>query len=273
MRALRPLLVGMLSGVALGDYTNNILITGYWPPTNEMVRRFSTNPDQNPDGWIGGNWEGRGYDVHSYFAEYPWIPHPGEGDFMVDYQDTSYDFWRVTEELRPVAIITFGLAENDRDWELEGGHRNWPWANWQNDYIIPRRPTDDLPIFWEPENTVRNSTLPLQDIVDAVEDAVPSLDPYFTPMDDSNFLCNFIGYHAAWYHDLHASPDDPYWNVAAGHIHVGGAMTLEEAILATDATLRALITYVDGVVPEPASGLLLAAALVVWGRRRGRSAA
>jgi hypothetical protein len=57
--------------VARGAYTNNILLTGYWPPTNEMVRRFSTSTVQNPDGWIGGNWEGRGYNVYSFFPEFP----------------------------------------------------------------------------------------------------------------------------------------------------------------------------------------------------------
>src|SRR6188474_964335 len=35
-----------------------ILLTGYWPPTNEMIRHFSTDPVQNPGGWMGSNWEG-----------------------------------------------------------------------------------------------------------------------------------------------------------------------------------------------------------------------
>ena len=45
----------------------NVMITGYWPPTNEMLRRFSPDPVQNPDGWIGGNWEGRGFNVYAFF--------------------------------------------------------------------------------------------------------------------------------------------------------------------------------------------------------------
>ncbi len=56
---------------AWAAFTNNILITGYWPPTNEMIRRFSTSATQNPTGWIGENWEGRGYNVHSFFPEFP----------------------------------------------------------------------------------------------------------------------------------------------------------------------------------------------------------
>ena len=47
-----------------------ILLTGYWPPSNEAVRPFSNNPVQNPGGWVGSDWEGRGYDVYSYFPEF-----------------------------------------------------------------------------------------------------------------------------------------------------------------------------------------------------------
>jgi hypothetical protein len=31
-----------------------IMLTGYWAPTNEMLRQFSQNQDQNPGGWKGG---------------------------------------------------------------------------------------------------------------------------------------------------------------------------------------------------------------------------
>ena len=40
------------------------MVTGYWPPTNEMVRHFSQNINLNPDGWQGENWEGT--DMMSY---------------------------------------------------------------------------------------------------------------------------------------------------------------------------------------------------------------
>ena len=46
---------------------NKILLTGYWPPSNEGIRSFSQNHLLNPNGWIGGNWENRGYDIVSYF--------------------------------------------------------------------------------------------------------------------------------------------------------------------------------------------------------------
>jgi len=65
--------------------TPNIMITGYWPPTNEMLRQFSNNPAQNPNGWVGGDWEGRGYNIYAFFPEFPQGLGKGEGDFEVDY--------------------------------------------------------------------------------------------------------------------------------------------------------------------------------------------
>ena len=51
--------------------TKNVVLMGYWPPTNEMLRPWSTDPAQNPGGWIGEDWEGYGYDVYSFFPEFP----------------------------------------------------------------------------------------------------------------------------------------------------------------------------------------------------------
>ena len=236
-----------------------IVITGYWPPTNEMLRQFSNNLEQNPDGWVGGNWEGRGYNIYAFFPEFPHGLGKGEGDFEVDYQDTSNDWWNIIPQIEPVAIITFGRAGNDYNWELEGGHRMCavdppppdPPCIWGNDYLDPRQPTPELPIYDETMGTERWSTLPLQEVVDAVNAEVPALNAFYSIIDDSNFLCNFIGYHATWYHDLHADPEDPSWNVATGHIHVGYHMSLDDAIQATEVTLRALIEYLDTQLPTP----------------------
>lgn len=84
-----------------------ILVTGYWPPSNEGVRPFSTSATQNPTGWIGSDWESRGYDVHTYFPEF--VPPDcsncgkGTGDLEVDYQDTTADFWPIANALAPIA--------------------------------------------------------------------------------------------------------------------------------------------------------------------------
>lgn len=261
---------------ALAEYTNNILITGYWPPTNEMIRPWNANPVQNPAGWVGGNWEGRGYDIHAYFPEFPGgvdVNPQGNGDFEVDYQDTSNDWWRIVEEIQPVAIITFSRGNPDLSWELESRTRNWANANWVPDYTAPLRPTPELPIFNEPAGTVRNSTLPMDAIEAAVDEAGLGLTAYIDRSNEygGRFLSNYIGYHGSWYHDLHSSPSDAAWNVAAGHIHVGIGVSTEQGRAATELSLRELIAYVDSQVPEPSTAsLLLAGVAFVLRSRRAR---
>ena len=94
----------------------NIMLAGYWPPTNDMIRQFSDNPFQNPGGWAGENWEGRGYNIYAFFPEFPDGPSgefpacawgKGVGDLEVDYQDTASDFPAIAEQIEPVAILTF----------------------------------------------------------------------------------------------------------------------------------------------------------------------
>ena len=36
-----------------------------------MLRPWSRDPVQNQTGWVGLNWEGRGYDVYAFFPEFP----------------------------------------------------------------------------------------------------------------------------------------------------------------------------------------------------------
>lgn len=251
-------------------FTNNIMLTGYWPPTNEMVRHFSPNPDQNPDGWQGENWEDRGYDIYSFFPEFDpnHMDDPkGSGDFEVDYQDTSEDWWRITAEVNPVAIITFSRGVNDQSWEVEYLQRNLR-RQWQFDYEEPFRPTpnppDDSGVFERP------STLPMEDIVSAVADADLGLTPF---VDYTNyggaFLSEFIAYHGVWYQDLHKEPSDPFRSVAAGHIHVGGQVSVNQGRMATETSLRVLLDYVDAIlIPEPAALSWLMLLLVVPALRR-----
>lgn len=256
------------------------MITGFWPPTNEMIRPFSTNPSLNPSGWIGEDWEGRGYDIHSFFPTFPsdGVGQPGVGEMRVDYQAVSEDFWRIANELRPIAIITFswtgGRAEYGwKDWELEARHRNR--TTWTNDYEAPFQPTPSPPDPTMTPNGIRYSTLPMEEIRDAVNTAGVGPQSYiddFSTTFGGSFVSEFTGYHATWYQSLHADPNDPLWCIGAGHIHVGQNVTVEEGILATQVTLRALTTWLDAQVPAPGAGAVGMLGLVLAAqRRRGRS--
>lgn len=265
-----------------GAFTNNILITGYWPPTNEMVRRFSTSPTQNPDGWIGGNWEGRGYNIYSFFPEFPGgvgVNPKGNGDFEVDYQDTSEDWWRITDMVKPVAIITFSRANTSVGWEMEPATQRFRLQGESNpvgrsvplylsDYSTAasgeRYPTN-VPIASEPVGNIRNSTLPMQQIVNNVAaqmtsaQASPFIAAYNPATPDTfdfggNYLSGYMGYLGSWYQarNLPGESNHPCW--AAGHIHVGMNMTVPNATLATEISLRTLISHLNTIGPVPAPG-------------------
>jgi len=228
-----------------------IVLTGYWPPTNEAVRRFSTDPVQNPLGWMGSNWEGRGYDVYSFFPEFT-PPNcnfcgKGHGDLEVDYQDTSSDFWALVEPLRPIAVITFSRGSLDRSWEIEMNQYNR--LTWINDYLAPVQPTPAPPDDSLPTDALRLSSLPVQDIVDALNASNLNVNPEICfSGNGGGFLSEFIAYHGVWYRDERASPTDPNWCVAAGHVHVGSVVDWQTAADAADVTMRTVMDYVDGVL-------------------------
>lgn len=286
---------GLFAPSAWGAFTNNILITGYWPPTNEMVRRFSTNSTQNPSGWIGGNWEGRGYNIHSFFPEFPGQSGPnwgkGEGDFEVDYQDTAADWARIVAEVKPVAIITFSRDLRNRLWKFEPAAqrfrlpgeanpdgRNIPF--YINDYDGNRLPTD-VPIANEAVGNYYRSTLPMQQMYDAIDAQFQDgqLDPFIPLFDPVNnpdgynyggaFLSGYMSYLGTWYQQMNAGPDADFQCFAAGHIHVGQLLSQGLSNAATLTTLRTLTSYLDTVVPGPGGvGLALVVGLAASRRRR-----
>ncbi|MBC7770977.1 MAG: hypothetical protein H7210_00645, partial [Pyrinomonadaceae bacterium] len=255
---------------AMADNTRNIMITGYWPPTNEMLRPFSANLSQNPGGWVGQNWEGLGYNVHAFFPEFPQGLGRGVGDFEVDYQDTATDWARLVAEVRPVAIITFSRANTARGWEMEPalqrfrlpGEVNPPGRSvpvYTQDYFGVRYPSD-VPIAAEPIGAIRDSSLPMQEIVDAVDLAFDDsqIDPFIALYDPQNpnafdfgggFLSGYIGYLGVWHYDLNNAPDATWRCVASGHVHVGMSANVGFATVATEITLRELIDHVTKIVP------------------------
>jgi len=226
-----------------------ILLTGYWPPTNNMLREFSTSSTQNPDGWIGSDWEDRGYDVYSYFAEFTGNGGQGAGDLEVDYQDTSADFWPIADSIQPVAIITFSRSYAlHSDWEVERVNKNH--AMWVDDFTPPLRPTPEPPDASVPPGYVRYSTLPMQDVVDAID--VMNINNTTAWIDigggGGGYLSEFIGYHGVWYQSQHFNVSDPAWCVAAGHVHVGAGGSLFRAKKVSKQVVRAVIRYVDEVI-------------------------
>ena len=266
------ILVALIAGTASAAFTRTIMITGYWPPTNEMIRPFSQSSTQNPGGWTGENWEGRGYNIVSYFPEFPGgtVANPrGNGDFEVDYQDASEDFWRITGEVKPCAIISFSRGSAGIGWELESRARKLPNASWAQDYLAPFRPTSDMPIGAEADGTIRYSSLPMIQIRDAVSAAIPPLRPFIDTSSQfgGTFVSEFTSYHSAWYANLHADSSDPAQCFAGGHIHVGIDTPTNIAVLATKISLRQLTGYLDTVIPAPPSMVALCGLFVLRRRR------
>ena len=229
-----------------------ILVTGYWPPTNEMIRHFSMNTELNPAGWQGDNWENRGYDIISYFPEFsdPDCSSCGQGygDLEVDYQDTSEDFWPIFNEHKPVAVITFSRGYNNQSWELEYNAYNR--TNWINDFTSPFLPTPNPPDSDENILFLRNSNLPMENIIEAINNLDINLNPYIDINGDpGHYVSEFMAYHGTWYRDLNLVGDDKC--ISAGHIHVGGQIDINTAKIATEESIRTLINYIDSMIFTP----------------------
>ncbi len=260
--------VGLVAVASSQAATRNIMITGFWPPTNEMLRPFSKNADQNPGGWQGENWEGRGYNICSYFPEFPsGTPDQGVGDFEVNYADTDSDFWRITAELDPIAIITFSRGGLGSNWEIEQRNRNR--TDWTPDFTGATPGTSPMDPT-APVNFARSSTLPMAQIRDAVNAAGLGVNSFIDTSFEGagNYLSGYMAYHGVWYQSMHRLQTDPNWCIAAGHIHVGTSTSVAASTLATEITLRELTTYLDSRVPAPSSLALLGLAGVAARRRR-----
>ena len=240
---------------------NRVVITGYWPPSNEMLRQWSTKPLSGSAGWQGENWRGLGYDVYSFFPEFPPdgnpvgdpIGSPGsvgavESDLQVDYQDTSKDFWRIMDDYQPRILITTSRG-GDIDWELEaveGGHTSDGTADqdWRSDaygnVTSPVKTSVD-PRSWEAIDAYRNgitlnSQLPLTRILhatQALQIANVEIDRTGT---SGNYLSGFMGLHGLFYNQQVPT------NVAAGHIHVGRDTSADVARTLMETTLTTVLT-------------------------------
>ena len=229
----------------------SIVVTGYWPPSNEAVRRFSTDSTQNPQGWIGGNWEGRGYDVFSYFPEFT-PPNcnncgKGSGDLQVDYQDTTADFRPLIEQHEPVAVVTMSRGNAGNDWELEMNQYNR--NSWFGDFCAPFQPDPSPPDVSVPAGFLRLSQLPVQAVVDAINAAMIGVNGYICfAGDGGGFLSEFVAYQGVWYQSDKRSPALPDWCISAGHVHVGATVSWATAAQVLEITLRAVIADLDAAI-------------------------
>ncbi len=240
----------------------HVVLMGYWPPTNEMLRPWSTDPEQNPGGWIGNNWGGHGYDVYSFFPEFPPDGDPrndplgSDGavgsprfDLRVDYQATSADFWRLVDLHKPVILVTTSRG-GEIGWEIEaieGGHGignpGGPALDWSSDQHGAEQFPTEATIearSWDAITTYRQgNTLSTQLPVEAIADAASALGLTSVAIDrtgtSGDFLSGFLGLHGLVYHQL-----APH-NVAAGHIHVGFGLPTDEANQLVEATLHAVL--------------------------------
>ena len=230
------------------------MLTGYWNPTGQMIAPFSKDPDLNPGGWKGKNWEDRGYDIYSFF------PTPGTyiGDFEVDYQDTWEDFWDITAQIKPIAIISFGAGAGP--WEIEYNARNLD--SWYDDYEPPYQPTPCPPDDTKPVGYVRHSTLPVQEISYAVNENTSVNAWVDWNGNPGAFLCEYIAYLGMWYRSIHENDSiDPC--KVSGFIHVKNTVSVEDAMEATNITIRVTIEnlFNDNNPPEapiingPTSGI------------------
>lgn len=216
----------------------NIVLIGYWPPTNEMVREFSPHPEQNLHGWQGANWENRGYNIYSFFPEFPDGVGKGQGDFQVDYQNTSQDFWSIVPPFQPVAVLSFGRASHNRDWEIELITRNL--TSWGGDFLAPFFPTPSPPDASLGADLWRTSRFPSDDIVRALKREAPSINPFADSDGAGAYLCEFLGYHLSWYRELNLRQAK-----FAAHTHIGSESALPDLKSALKVSLRALIESLD----------------------------
>jgi len=219
--------------IEITNVNRNIMLTGYWNPTGQMIAEFSTDSYLNPDGWKGENWEDLGYDIYSFFP----TPYIYNGTFEVDYQNTWADFWDITSEINPIAIISFGAGAGP--WEIEYNARNLD--SWVNDNNPPYQPTPCPPDDTKPVGYVRHSTLPVQTIADAVNDQTDVNAWIDWSGNPGAYLCEYIAYLGMWYQDIHNDTDDPYRCWEAGFIHVISSLSLEDAKEATKVTIREVI--------------------------------
>ena len=112
-----------------------------------MIRDFSQDLSLNPDGWIGDNWENKGYDIVSYFPEFTNLQIVTIVVKVLEIckliikilRKISGQLLRCTNQSLLLRLV---VAFIDYSWELEYNYYNR--LNWISDYYPPYLPTPIL---------------------------------------------------------------------------------------------------------------------------------
>jgi hypothetical protein len=222
----------------------NVILTGFWPPSNQMLADFSTDKRLNPRGWQGKNWRGYGYDVYAFFPTFPGgtqVNPEGDGDFEVDYQDVLLDFQRIVGEYKPIAIVCYGMGQGP--WEIEVNavvH-----SQWYNDYLPPTQPDTKWLNKMLPDG-YGHLTLPSNAIAEAVNNANIVVYAWVDKEGDpGDFLCDYMACLAMAYQKEYNNPSWPDYCAAAGFIHVGPSVTRKQAKQAQEVTLDTILRHIQ----------------------------
>jgi hypothetical protein len=113
--------------------------------------------------------------------------------------------------------------------------------------------------------------LPIDDIFAATA-ALALADVFIDETGTSgDYLSGFLALHGLYYNSLHNDSNDPFRNIAAGHIHVGSGLSVDNARSLSEVTLNQTLLHINSVaVPEPGSALLTGLALTAVGLHRRR---
>lgn len=217
------------------------------------------------------NYNNSGYDVLAISPTFPLLPPggtpggipnwlSGTGNLMVDYRDTSQDFWRLMATYRPIAIMSFSRGNNNMSWEIEAGARNLSQNTWGlfNGLARPHAggsPQDSSPFSGQgaiannppdpsqASNLPRRSNLPKVAIQNAVNGLPGNILAHIDNTNDvGSYVSEYMAYHVSWYRVYsQANLGANEQCLKAGHVHVGIQVPVPDAEQAVEVQMEKLI--------------------------------